>query len=63
MSDSYIDAVPFEYSRETTHVCLAVVIWEYHFGLDDSRSLNQLVWRHRVGLVSRQESNVNVLNG
>ena len=63
MSDSNVYAVGLELSRNDTHVCLTVVIREQHFGLDDSRCLNQLVWRHHVRLITRQESNVDVLDG
>ena len=38
------------------------MIWEQHLRLDGSRSLNQLFWCHRVGLVARQECDVDVLD-
>ena len=63
MSDSNVDTIIFELFWDATHICLTVVIWEHHLGLDDLRSLNQLVRCHRVGLVARQESYVDVLDG
>ena len=58
MSYSYVNIVTFELSRYSAYICLTVVIWEQHLGLDDFRSLNQLVGCHRVGLVAGKESNV-----
>ena len=63
MSNPNIDAVTLEFSWDVTQICLTVVIWEHHLGLDDFCSLNQLVWCHRIGLIARQEGNVDVLDG
>ena len=62
MSDSDVDAVTFELSWYSTHICLTVVIWEQHLGLDGSRSLNQLFWCHRVGLVAGKECDVDIFD-
>ena len=62
MSYSNVDTVIFESFWDATHICLTVVIREHHLGLDDFRSINQLLLGHRVGLVARQESYVDVLD-
>ena len=63
MSYSYIDTISFEYARKATYISLSVVIWEDHLGLDDSSCLNQLLGCHCIGLVTRQESYVDILDG
>lgn len=62
MSESNLDTVLFELSWYSTHICLSKVIGEQHHGLDDSRSLNQLLRCHRIRLVAWQESYVDVLD-
>ena len=36
MSYSYVNIVTFELSRYSAYICLTVVIWEQHLGLDDA---------------------------
>ena len=62
MSDSDVDTVTAELSRDATYVCLSVVVGEHHLGLNGSCSLHQLVWCHRVGLIAGQESDVDVFD-
>ena len=62
MSDSDVDAVTIELSSYSTYIRFTIVIWEQHLGLDGPRCLNQLLRWHRVGLVARQESDVDILD-
>ena len=62
MSDSHVDAVILQRGGEGGHVRLSVVIGEEHLRLDDACRLDELVGCHRVGLVARQEGDVDVVD-
>ena len=62
MTNPYIDTCSFKLSRYRTQVGLSVVIREQHLGFDNLCCTYQLIGRHRIRLVTRQESNVDILN-
>ena len=62
MTYSHIDTCSFKLSRYRTQISLSVVIREQHFWLDHLSCTHQLLRRHRIRLVARQESNVDILD-
>ena len=62
MSDSYFDSFRFEERRNAADIRFAIVIREQHFWLDSPSSVDKLFDCHGVGLVARQEGNIDVLD-
>ena len=62
MTDSYINTLSLQLRGDGADIGLPIVIWEEHTRLNDFGSTDELLRSHGVGLVARQECDIDVLN-
>ena len=58
----HLNPIVFQKRRNIAHIRLAIVIREQHLRFDHPRRIDELLDGHRVGLVTGEEGNIDVLD-
>ena len=62
MPNPHLNPIVLQLCRNSTHICLAIMIREQHFWFDRPCCIDELLNRHRIRLVAGEEGDIDVFD-